>query len=311
MNSKMSGAQFNACLLVAAVGPILSVAGRGDWITTAVTGLVCVVMYFCIRSIRAVNLPRWICIGELAWLIILLGVAAKETASCWIGEYVHLVIPVILLFLAACAARNGVSGSTAIGATLLWIIIPILGGVFLAGTGDVHPEWIANDVRIPDGMRVVALLLPCLYQCVSGVDSKSSRWIPIVLVVIAISDTVLLDSVLGANNAEETANGFYELSKSVNLFGVAERFEAMVACALTGSWFVMLLMILSAACRLIDKICPMMTKWSHWVIVTLSGGVMCILPKSGIWVGVGTLIFWGLLPVLTQEIGVRKNIEKK
>ena len=95
------------------------------------------------------------------------------------------------------------------------------------------------------------------------------------------------------------------------MFGVAERFEALVASALTGGWFALFIIILSAAYHLAKQIFPSGAKCSVLLCAIIAAGLMCILPKTSNWMAVGCLIFWGFLPVAAQGIESRKNIEKK
>ena len=115
---------------------------------------------------------------------------------------------------------------------------------------------------------------------------------------------------MGSEVASGATSSFYEFSKGVNLFGVAERFEALVACALTAGWFALFTLILCAVYHLTEKIFFPASKWCVWIAAAASMGLMCILPKADSWMAIGALIFWGFLPVAAQGIGCAKNIEK-
>ena len=122
--------------------------------------------------------------------------------------------------------------------------------------------------------------------------------------------SVIMDGVLGGTVASNVSNTFYEFSKSVTLFGVAERFEALVACVLTGGWFALFAMILSAIYHVAEKIFAPGAKYFVWIGVAFAAGIVYVLPKGTLWMGFGSLIFWGFLPAITQLLGGRKNIEK-
>lgn len=311
MKSKIPAAQLSAWTLVATVGPILSIVGRDGWLTVLLVALGCAVLCLSALACQPNNMPRWLCVLELVWLIVFMGSIAKNSAACWENANAFPAIPIILLAVAAFAAYRGATGCVRMGATLVWLVIPVLGTVFLAGTADINPDWIRTDVQIPDGILIGLLLIPCLHLFLNEDSRKSSKWLPVIIGAIAVGGSVLLDAVLGPKDAIEASNGFYELSKSVNLFGVAERFEALIACGLTLSWFALFAIVLSAAYQLAEKIIPRAAKWCVWATAVLSALIMCILPNKADWMGVGSLIFWVFLPVLTQGIGVKKNIEKK
>ena len=311
MNHKIPGSQLNAWLLTATIGPILSVVGGVGWVTALLASIMCGALYFCMRPCSLSRLPRWLCILELVWLAVFLGAVAKNSATCWAEANAFPAIPIILLLLAAYASKQGSISSARTGATLLWLVIPILGIVFIAGTADMNLNWIRNEIQVPDGTLVGVLLIPFLHLFLTGDVYKKMRWPVLAIGAVTVAGSVLLGTVIGAANAAEAQNGFYELSKSVNLFGVAERFEALIACVLTVSWFTLFTMILSAAFRLSERIIPFAAKWSVWIVAAWSAVIMCILPSQNGWVAIGALIFWVFLPALTQVLGDEKNIEKK
>lgn len=311
MENKITGGQINAWLLAATVGPILSVVGRNGWLTVLPAAIVCGILCFCALSCRKNDLPRWLCVLELSWLMVFLAVIAKDSATCWANSDGFPVIPIVLLLLSAFAAKHGACRSGRIGATLVWFVVPVLGVVFLAGIADAEPQWIRPDIELPDATLIGVLLTPCLFLFLGEDKCKSARWITVWIGLIAIAGSLLLDAVIGPEDATKAPNGFYELSKSLNLFGVAERFEALIACVLTISWFAFFTLILSTAYQLTKKILPMLAKWSVWIVVVISGVLMCILPARNEWTAVLTLIFWGFIPALTQVLGRAKNIEKK
>lgn len=311
MCNKIPSAQLNAWLLVATVPAILSTAGRNGWFTVSLTAVVCIILSICILACNKKELPRWLCVLELLWLTVLLGGVAATSVTCWAGVDTPSWVPVILLAVAALAARNGGVRAGRTGAVLAWFVLPVLAVVFLAGTTDRNWAWVRREMEVPDGSIIIWLLLPCLSIFLPQEKSKKQYGLCIALGVVAIVASIIIDSVLGAEVARSAPNSFYEFSKGITLFGVAERFEALVASALTGGWFALFIIILSAAYHLTKQIFPSRAKWSVLLCAIIAAGLMCILPKTSNWMAVGCLIFWGFLPVAAQGIESRKNIEKK
>lgn len=270
----------------------------------------CSVLCFCVLSCRIEKFPKWLCVLELAWLTVLLAGIAKISGSCWEKANAYPWIPMILLLMAACASRNGVFRSARTGATLLWLVIPVLGIAFLSGTTDICTEWIPTDLELPDDTLLLLLLTPCATTFLPK-ERKALRWTGFLLGVIALVTSILIYGTLGAQVAPNTPNSFYEFSKGITLFGVAERFEALVACALTGGLFALKILILSSVHYLTEKIFAAAAKWTIWLSAIVSAGIMCILPNNNHWMAIGGVIFWGFLPVAAQGIVGRKNIEKK
>ena len=311
MHSKIPGAQVHTWILCAAIGPILSVAGRNGWMTTLIVAVATGALSFCILSCKQIKLPKWLCVLELIWLTIFLGGIGKTGGPCWPSSETFPVIPVVLLLLAVLATSRGCVPAARTGATLVWLIIPVLGVTAIAGIADVNPEWIRMKLEVPDGMLIGLLLIPCLSAFLPRDLTGGVRWSVVILGAIAVIGGVLLDGLMGTPAATQATNSFYAFSKSIHLFGIAERFEALVACALTGSWFALFALVLSVAYYLSEEILACAGKYGVWTVAAGSGVLMCILPKGGEWIAVGTLIFWGFLPVAAQGIVGAKNIEKK
>ncbi len=310
MQNNIPAAQLRAWLLVAVMPAILSVIGRNGWATVLLMAIGCSVLCFCVLACRIENFPKWLCAVELAWLAIFLGGIAKICGSCWMEANAHPWIQIVLLLLAAFASRKGAFQGARTGATLLWLVIPILGLVFLAGTTDIHMKWIPTDLELPDGGLIALLLTPCVTAFFSK-ESKKLRWTGLILGAFAVAGSLLIYGTMGTEMAKSAPNSFYEFSKGITIFGIAERFEALVACALTGGLFALLTLILSAVYHLTEKVFAAARKWSVWLCAATSAGVMCILPNNDYWMAIGGVIFWGFLPVAAQGIGGRKNIEKK
>lgn len=307
MGHEIPAAQLRAWLLTAIVPVILSVAGQNSWLTVLIMALVCGVLSFCVLSRTKIALPKWLCVLEILWLTVFLGGIARLSGSCWEN---NSIIPIILLILATFASTGGTFRSARIGATLLWLVLPVLGVVFLAGTGDINTNWLSTELELPSGVLLALLLYPCTMIFLPS-TGKSNRWLGLLLGAIAVAGSVLLCGTLGSHLAKAATNGFYEFSKGITLFGVAERFEALVACALTGGFFALLTLIISTIYHLEEKNFNTAPKCLVWISTIASAGLMYILPNNDYWMAIGGVIFWGFLPAAAQGLGVEKNIEKK
>lgn len=307
LHNEIRSAQLRAWLLAAVVPAVLSVTGKNGWLTVLLMAFACGVLCFCVLSYAKIEFPKWLCFLEIVWLTVFLGGVEKLSGSCWGNES---AIPIILLILATLASANGAFQSARIGSTLLWLVIPSLGLVFLAGITDVNVHWISTKLELPDGVMLACLLYPCTAIFLPR-QRKTSRWMGVVLGSIAVAGTVLICGTLGVDLAKTEQNGFYEFSKGVTLFGVAERFEALVACGLTGGYFALLTLVLSTIYHLGEKIFGTVRKWLIWACSVASIGLMYILPINDYWLAIGGVIFWGFVPVATQGLGGEKNIEKK
>lgn len=311
LQNKISGRQLSAWLLVATVGPLLSVVGRNGWVTVLLGVVLCGTLTFCVLTCKTVVWPRWLCILEAVWLVVFLGGLAKSSGSCWETKQREFAIPAILLLLAALASARGAFCAARTGASLLWLALPVLGVVALAGTSDAHLQWVRQGLDVPDGTLISLLLVPSLAIFLPRETSDKTRWTALLLGMIAVAASVLMDAAMGSAVAIHAENSFYEFSKGISLLGVAERFEGIVACVLTLGWFALFAFILSAIHYLLKQVFSEIKSWSVWITVLIALVVMCILPEKDYWMAMGTLIFWGFLPVAAQGIVGAKNVEKK
>ena len=81
MKTKMPIGQLTAWLIVAISAPVLSLAGRVDWLSAVITFLICIAVGCGVLFIDA-QTPKWVRGLELAWAILCLGTIARESASC-------------------------------------------------------------------------------------------------------------------------------------------------------------------------------------------------------------------------------------
>jgi len=307
--NKITPSQTTAWLLTATVAPILCIAGKTDWLPTLVSALVCGVITIACLRLEWEYAPHWLCVVELIWLVVMLAGIAQQSSTCWAVTGDEWQIAAVLLLLAGFSAQKGASPAARVGATLIWLILPVLGIVLAAGTTQINLEWVDNQFQMPHGLLISLLLIPALGIFLPR-HTRKGGWAILALGIIAVVGAVIMDGVMGKQVSANTANAIYEFSKGVNLFGVAERFEALVACALTSGWFALLSMLLSVAYHLTERMVPHRGQWGIWICIALSLLLLCNLHISAVLMGLGSLIFWGFLPVLTQGIVKLKKVEK-
>jgi len=303
MTDKLQSRPLNMWLLTATIPPLLSVVGRNGWLCVLPAALVCGILCLSVHRYGAKKLPRWLSGLEIIWLVIYTGTIAQESGTCWEGD--SSAIPIILLLLGAFAACRGCNSASRVGAVLVWLVLPILGIVALAGTVDFNPNWVKSGVEMPEWTLIGLLLVPCLTVLLPGERGGGISW---VIGLIGVIGSVLLAGTMGSF---EEGNSFYEFSKGITLLGVAERFESLIACALTLGWVSLFSLLFGTIHHLCEEIYPRISAWCVWICAAASAGVMCILPKNREWVAVGALIFWVFLPLLAQGLVDRKKVVKK
>ena len=310
MKNNVQATQVTAWFLTAMIGPLLCILGKESWLTVLVVAIICGLLVSFTHRYGTQSLPKWLCIAELAWLTLFLGSIAKKSGTFWEGGSDTIIIPSVLLLLASIATQRGAQQTTRTGATLMWLVLPVLGIVLLAGSAEGNVKWIRNDLETPDGLLPAFLLIPCLWVFLPLQEEKQRKWVVPILGILAVVCTCILDATIGSSLAKESENGFYEFSRGVNIFGVAERFEALIACCLTGGWFALFTVFLSAAYHLAQRVNENFATWCVWLIAAIAIGSMCTLHIPHWFLPLGSLIFWVFLPIATQGIGYAKKSVK-
>ena len=250
---------------------------------------------------------KWVGAVELLGVILYLGTTARESSTCWSDGVNASYLPVVLLILVALAVHNGATQGARCGASLLWIVVPGIGIILLAGIG----EWTASTavkIHSTDPWTVVPLfLLPLLGNRTTGAGRKSKCYSVAVIGIVSLVITVLIN---GQELSAETVNAFYEYSKGITLFGIAERFEAVSACLLTVGWFALFSLLLGSIFEIAEEIKKGAGPWGVWAGVAAAIPIMYKLPINPSQVGIACVISWGILPLLTQAVERRKKSEK-
>lgn len=301
MAGRIQSSQFTAWLLVAIVGPMLSMIGKTGWIGVLGSAAICVILSACIHWMR-IEIPRWVRFVQLIWITVYLGSIAQESTSCWQIGTDTVVLPCILLILAALASASGAQRSARSSAVLVWLVIPLSGIVLLAGGMDLDESHIRMDVESLDWALMPLLLIPALGGFLSEGKVNCTVKVTMLCSIIAVILSMWMDASLTAEVVSKSENAFYQYSKGVTLFGIAERFEAVSACLLTAGWFGLFSIFLSAGHAIIESNQKGAGAVGVWLMVAIAVLVMCNLHIPRKTTGIISLICWGFLPILAQGI---------
>lgn len=240
----------------------------------------------------AACLPKWILIAELLFLIVAAAAVAAMTPLCW-PEGSWPLFPLALLVLAGAAARQGTGAAGRCAVPVAWGCILFLGVVVAAALPEAKPaagEW-------PEGLPVltVALLGVCGWFLPSEREKPERLWLGLAVF------TLLL---LALGKDLRTA------AKGIELFGILQRFEALVSCALTASLFLSLTLLAAAGGEILRALG--VKKITGEAVLLPAAALMFWISEVPAWVfSIGTAIFWGILPALAQGIGDSGKDEKK
>jgi nucleoside recognition membrane protein YjiH len=126
----------------------------------------------------------------------------------------------------------------------------------VAGLEKVKPEYLELAWEKPDGTVVLMLLLPAVVSFIPRQQGKVLHLSFAAVGILYIILSIWTVGSLSAQIADQEQWPMYEAVKSISLFGIAERFEAVVSAAVTMSWFSLYSLLLSAAGSLSARISP-------------------------------------------------------
>lgn len=173
----------------------------------------------------------------------------------------------------------------------------------------LSPAAIGNENA---GIAVAVLLLPAAAAMLPR-EEKSRPWPwALGLTVCAVILSAVTVGVLSPAVAEKTEGAFFEMVRGIRIFGVAERFEAIVAAAMTLGWFSLLSLLLTVAGHMAETFHAGWGKPCVWVSAILAAVVSLWGRSAPVWpFALGALVLWCLLPTLfSRKEKNSKNFEK-
>lgn len=306
---RIPASQLSAWLF-AAMTPVLIQYLAGEswvWVTVlGVTGLtLCVPLWRWGWSDR-----HWQSVLALIYTILAIGSLLHRCHESWPRGDSYPAVPLMVLALSTWAAQKGIAAAARVGAVLFWAVLLMYLVVFGAGVRNVQLRWLQPQWSFPDALGLLVFLIPAAAACLLKPEGAWSARLamPVVFVIAASCITVGVMSVPVARGAEDA---FYEMSRSISLGGVAKRFEAVISAGMTVGWFAVTTLLLSVCGALTQKICTGWGRAGVWLgAVGAAGWLLCGLHIPGWMMLAGGVLFWVVIPVLTQGLGLRKKSKK-
>ena len=297
-----------AWFLTALAVPVMQAASGCSWLTAAALGILC--LGVC-AGLEAMDVPetKWLSAVQWIWMTVVLSAALEWALYCWLSD--SPVIPGTLLLLAAWTAAGGEEQSLRAGNLLRFFLIALLGAVLLSGLWDIRGENLRPNWRMDNADLVTVLLLPAVGVCLGGKGAGSKLF----LLVLTIAVSVVVTGVLSGPFAAAQNSAMYELSKSVRLLGVAERFESLAAAGMTLGYYVFACWSLTLCGRWGKTVTGTETAGPVWLTAAASfAGFFLKWPKTGSFVPAGTVIMFVFAPLTAAMIGKwkkrKKNLKK-
>lgn len=310
-NREVSSRALSVWVTTAMIGPVALVAARSSWSAVAVVATLCGVL--CATVYKA-----WrdgICHSKLVNALLMLWhiYAAAEVASmaclCWPGRGSQLATSLVLIALAALSASKGNRSASAVAAILCPLCALIFAIVLVCGIGNIHWSRVEVSTHPPGGMLIFVFLLPIASVAIPRSASPSVGGLALTGVLglvlsVAVMGTLSLPVMLTQPDA------FFEFSKSLDLFGVVQRFESIAAVAVTLSLYAMLSLLLSGVGSLAESIHRGSSRRAVLLGAAISAGIVIL----GLWLSEKTVAIlsvgvWGFLSAGHEIFGGKK--EKK
>ncbi len=303
-SSKVTVAQLGIWIVTAVAGPILYYS-NGNWFWLLPVALVlCIITGISVCYGRHWDGPVYNFV-QFLWIAVLLSQLLGYSANCWpTGEQTFPIVPLTLLILSAISASKG-NKNTANGISVVfWMSLLLLGIVIVAGTQNMELEFLQPNKRPIPSQIVLVLLLPaamCFIKC------ENCNMLPFIFIAILVTAVSLwIAGSLSSELAETMSWPFYEAAKSVELFGVAKRFESLVSVGVTLCNYCLYSLFLCVASSIGEKF----GRKREAIIATV--GISACLMLLGFFIdpiilSAISLILWVILPLF----GLLKKKEKE
>lgn len=327
---KLSARQRAAVFLLALTGPVLVWSARCAYPEAAAAFALASALYAGFSRLRGTDTRDYAalclqCCGETLGRVLLglsvlwlLAAAARSAAACeWLyGRTAPFPAIAILTWGAAVwAAGRG----EAVAGRALCVVFPFCAAVLVGLLALAVPELHGRFLRPQFSLRRSAgALLPCLLLSLRQYfpqlqrPALHGRW------YAAAAALFLLPSVAAAGviSPEIAAQSVFPLltaAQSVSLFGVVERFEAILSAVANAAFFALLTLFAAALLRQLHALWPQLSqKAAQGGLFAAGAALACIVPPLPAAVyGIGAVLFWAVLPAALLLLARKKRPKSK
>jgi len=253
--------------------------------------------------------PSWLAVIQWLWLGIYTGRMAGYVGTLWPEGRNGYAVPLILIGLACIGAakRTGCGGE--IASLLVWLILPAIAGVFLAGKNNIKWEWVAEVETKWKPELFSLMLLPAMTVTLMREEGKKKGAVPILVAGAAgLASVLVVNGSLTQKRAAELVNPLYEYSKSVTLLGTVKGLEAVIACTMTAGWYALLSLLIGSAAGGIHKMKPKWTKTAVWTCGAIGASVVLLDIANPAAEALASGVIWVGMPAVE---GLRNKLKKQ
>lgn len=298
---ELEGHSLWAWTAAAASAPFAWALGSVTWVWTLGLGIGIFALWLLAAGRTRGRIPKWLAIPEWALLTVALSMAAQKCGDCWITAAHPGAFPLVLLALAACSAASGCRAGARCGAVLFWFVA---GMFLLLGVFSVQEAELSNLAPrfTSPGERVIPFLLPGAAVLLPRKKGSTPWQWALLLLLTALGISVLTAGVLSPGVAENSEGAFFQMARGISILGVAERFEAVVAAALTLGWFCLMSLLLTAGGHMAETIKEGSGGWAVGASALIAWGLGYVgfAPNPLLLAG-AMLLLWLIIPLITEK----------
>ena len=301
--------QLGAWLFAGMTAPVALFAGGMSWQTVAIISVSCLTICWLVNK-SALRMPKWLCLAEMVWLIVVLTAFGRWITGSWPSGNVYPAVPLTLLVLGAICASRGDETAGRAGSIVFWLMALIYGAVVAAGLGDMEvAELLVFDGGL-DPRLVAVMLLPCLAAFVK----RNGRDLPFGSLVAIGAWTIIVSAlVTGGLSLRVSMNAekpLYKWLEGLSILGTLQRFESLVSVALTMGWFAVVSFVLCVGGALSSNIKEGSFPRGVWGMSIAAGIIttqnVVITTEMVLF---GSVLMWVIMPMLTVLFGRNKKFE--
>lgn len=296
----MTSGQLGAWLFTAMSAPLAQMAGEILWPIVLLAGVVSLAAAWYVSRIE-LEPGKVLCAAQYIWILCVLGAMVRWVGESWPSGDVYPAVPLVLLALAAASACRGEGPASRAGSALFWMTALIYTVVIAAGVGEVGTTDLVPVNGAGIWHLVTVFLLPATAVLVPGMRKR----IPVIWSVSIVGfGTVMSALIAGALSpavAQSVASPLYQWVRGLGLLGTLERFEAIVAVALTMGWFSALSYLMCVAGGLAERSKRGCYRSGVWGSAALTIAGMFV----NRWISVGALaigcaVMWNIVPLISK-----------
>ena len=249
--------------------------------------------------------------ASIVWLVLAAAKAANLARVLFAQTVAAPAAPAVLLALGAAGSAKG-TAACARAAGVWALLTGVLLSLVMAGAcGMVQTAWMApwgGAEQLPPAL--VWLLTPAalIYLPTETRGGRQTAVAAAALALLPAGFSLAVSSGLSPQLAEKDPFALYALTKSISLFSVMQRFEALLSVGAMVGLCMLLTLLFCAAQELCRTFIPHAPTALPAAFGAAAYGAGFVAERIPAWAGMtGTAVFWGVFPAAALWVVARKK----